>query len=202
MLPIINDSEEIWKELKGFDLPYMISNKGNFKCLAYTKTDLCNRTYTKPEHILRPALNSKGYSLITLRYKCRSKSFRVNRLVAETFIPNPFNKPCVDHINGIKTDNTVSNLRWVSAKENTNNINTLEKARISWTIANKRNIKPVYQLDSNYKVIARYSSADEAAKSVGCSSVFIHRCCNISTRTAKGFHWSYSPIKLKLNKYD
>lgn len=106
----INNSEEIWKELKDFNLPYMINNKGNFKRLPYIKTDLCNRTYTKPERILYPTLSSKGYYL--------------------------------------------------------------------------------------------YSLADEAAKSVGCSSVFIHRCCNISTRTAKGFHWSYSPIKLKMKKYD
>lgn len=195
----MNNYEEIWKELKGFDLPYYISNKGNIKCLSYSKTDLFNRTYNIKEHILKPTISTKGYFLITLRQNKKSKSFRINRLVAETFIENPYNKPIVDHIDGNKLNNEISNLRWVSAKENTNNPNTLKSSKESWSKSNKSRIKPVYKLDFNYKVLTKYSSCEEAAKSIGCSSVFIHRCCNIPRRTAKGFHWSYSPIKIKID---
>ena len=63
-------------------------------------------------------LNDKGYYMISIRYGLKSKPYRVSRLVAETFIPNHKNKPEVNHINGIKTDNSWTNLEWVTHKEN------------------------------------------------------------------------------------
>ena len=62
------------------------------------------------------------------RYLCVGK-FYIHRAVAELFIPNPENKPCIDHINTVKTDNRAENLRWVTAKENSNN--PLTRKRVS-----------------------------------------------------------------------
>lgn len=70
---------------------------------------------------LKPMISSYGYPIISIK----GKKVKVHRLVAETFIPNPFNKPCIDHINTIKTDNRALNLRWCTHKENANNPLTL-----------------------------------------------------------------------------
>ena len=91
-----NDMEEIWKTVKGYNGYYQVSNTGKVR---------------NPNKVLTPNVGVKnGYVYVTLRKDKRL----LHRIVAETFIPNPFNKPEVDHINGIRTDNNVCILRWVT----------------------------------------------------------------------------------------
>lgn len=103
---------EVWKSIDGYE-NYMISNLGRVKSLNYN--------HTGEERVLRCGANKDGYHIVGLYKNGKRRMFRVNRLVAQTFIPNPENKPRVDHINTIRTDNRVDNLRWVTDTENSNN---------------------------------------------------------------------------------
>jgi len=111
---------EIWKDVVGFEGEYMVSNIGRIKSLDRTVT-LKNhyqiKTRSVKERILRLSKrsNNSPYYIVTLSGR---KSLLVHRLVAIAFIPNPLNKPQVNHKNGIKSDNILENLEWVTVKEN------------------------------------------------------------------------------------
>ena len=111
--------EEIWKPIKEFEGYYEVSNMGRVRSLNYKRTG--------KKKILKNIEDHKGYLEVGLTKNGKRKQFKVHRLVAEAFIPNPENKPCIDHINTVKNDNRVENLRWVTYKENSNNEKTLEK---------------------------------------------------------------------------
>lgn len=98
--------EEIWKDIKGYEGKYQISNLGRVKSLNYN---------TK---ILKYNSDGHGYLKVILYKNNKRKSHRVHRLVAEAFIPNLEDKNQVNHINGNKQDNRAFNLEWCTAKEN------------------------------------------------------------------------------------
>lgn len=99
---------EEFKDIEGYEGLYKISNLGNVK--------------NKHGRILKPGI-SRGYLNVGMCKNKIQKTLYVHRLVAETFINNPENKEYIDHINGMKTDNRIENLRWATHSENMMNIN-------------------------------------------------------------------------------
>lgn len=95
---------EEWKDIEGYEGLYAISNKGRVKSL---RTGL----------IHKERLTFDGYVKATLTVNYKAKDFRVHRLVAKAFIPNPDNKETVNHKDGIKTNNTIGNLEWATRSE-------------------------------------------------------------------------------------
>ena len=110
--------KEIWKDILGYEGKYQVSNQGRIKSLNYNNTS--------QERVMRLISTKDGYLQVGLHKDGKRKNHLVHRLVAQTFIENPSGKPCIDHINTIKTDNRVDNLRWATCKENNNNPLTKE----------------------------------------------------------------------------
>ncbi|MEH7514128.1 NUMOD4 motif-containing HNH endonuclease [Gottfriedia acidiceleris] len=108
---------EIWKDIPGFEGLYQASNLGNIKALKRIKWS-GKGFYFKDEQLLKPGTDPNGYNIVVLCPRNKKKSFRVHRLIAKTFIPNRENKRCVNHKNGIKSDNRWINLEWATHSEN------------------------------------------------------------------------------------
>ena len=120
--------EEVWKDIKGYEGLYQVSNKGRVKSLNRYAVNHSKLQF-RPERILKQNhRNSSKYSMVVLSKEGKTTPQLVHRLVAEAFIPNPDDKPIVDHIDTDMNNNTVENLRWCTQKENCNNPITLKNS--------------------------------------------------------------------------
>jgi hypothetical protein len=102
---------EIWRSIPGYEEYYEVSNLGRVRRVK-------GGCGTQGGRILKGVLQSTGYQVVTLSINSQPIPFSIHRLVATAFLPNPENKPCVNHINGVKTDNRVENLEWTTYQEN------------------------------------------------------------------------------------
>ena len=110
--------EEIWKDIKGYEGYYQVSNLGRIKSLDRMKNNQYNEYFMSGRILKSSIIKDKGYCRVSLNNGKGRKSKRVHRLVAEAFIPNLENKPEVNHIDGNKLNNCADNLEWCTNKEN------------------------------------------------------------------------------------
>lgn len=108
--------KEIWKPIKGYEGIYEISNFGKVKSIRYFN-HVNNKIYSR-EKMLKLSLNEKGYFRVGLYKSGKEIKFKVHRLVAENFIPNPNKYNEVNHIDGNKQNNCVDNLEWCTHSHN------------------------------------------------------------------------------------
>lgn len=143
---------EQWKPINGYEDCYMVSNLGRVKSLS--RINAAGNLIK--ERILRPGIKKNGYLEVVLSAG-NKKQFKIHRLVAMAFIPNPDNLPQVNHKNEIKSDNRVENLEWCSAQYNVNYGNGILK----YKEARKR---PVCQITKSGVIVAVYNTAYEASQ--------------------------------------
>ncbi len=186
---------EIWKPITGYEGLYEISNLGRVKSVA-RQCDafgprIKNGKRLVRERIIKPSKNPKGYLVANLHKDGVSRNHTIARLVASAFIPNPYNKPQIDHIDNDKTNNHTDNLRWVTARENLNNPISLERrkqnAKGRWFGGEHKRgseasrARTVIVVDPQTQETRRYECMTEM-KQYGFNPVVVSKCCR---KTAK-----------------
>lgn len=160
-----------WRLIENFEM-YAVSDTGLVKRLSYIGKTPTKLDCLRKEHLLKPWKTKKGYLAVQLYDNDRVKTFPVHRLVAKAFIPNPSNKPQVNHIDCDKTNNNVSNLEWCNNSENQLHafkhglqMNNFEHPQ------SKLNLEAVLDIKANcVKKKKGYSMADFARKYYVCAS--------------------------------
>ena len=182
------ENQEIWKEIKGFEGLYEVSNLGRVRSLDRYIKHWRGGVMKLKGQIMKfnyKYNNKENYILIHLSKNGKNYAYSLHRLVAEAFIPNPDNKPIIDHINGIRTDNRVNNLRWCTQKENANNPITISKH------INGKKSKKVNQYTLDGILIKTWPSASEITRQAGYSTSLICSCCRGEYKSVYGYNWSY-----------
>ena len=162
----------MWKKfyLDGIETDYSVSTEG------VVRKDTTN-------YILSQS-SQQDYKFVTLLVQGKQKRMRVHRMVAETFLDNPENKPYVNHINGNRGDNNVENLEWATPSENTQHA-------VETGLFISGRARPVIQYNLDGMRMATFASASEAARQTGGSQSKITMCCRRQRQSANDYQWRY-----------
>lgn len=161
---------EEWRPVIGYEGLYEVSNKGRVRSLDRMRYD-GKRSYAVRERVLKQKLNAYGYPVVSLNKSGKSKTATVHRLIANAFLENPEGKRCIDHINGVRDDNRLENLRWATHKENADNMFRLNN-QVDWTDRNISDESRYRFTHSQCKAVIRndgkrFESIKKAAEALG-----------------------------------
>lgn len=209
---------EIWKDIRGYEGLYQVSNMGRVKSLERITTRKNGVTLPIKEKILQYGIDRKGYYFVGLYKNSKGENKSIARLVAEAFISNPENKPEVNHINTIRTDNRIENLEWCTHKENCNNPLTKEHQKIAQTgkrhseetkkkisennkgrkcywegkISKEHpNSKPIIQFSLNGDLIKKWECLSDVKRELGIQHSNIIKVINGARNQTGNSKWEY-----------
>lgn len=180
---------EIWKSILETQSAYEISNLGNLRGVdrkVKSAIQPCGFRIIKGKP--KPCQdNGKGYKQLYVKVKNKRMIFYVHRLVAMYFIPNPENKPQVNHLDGNKGNNKQDNLEWVTGKEN------MRHAAITGLFLKKKGMKPRFVEQNKNGVLTIWDCASLASETLGIDVSSIAKVCRGVNKTCGGSKWRYIP---------
>ena len=157
--------EEIWKDVQGYgeyDNYYEVSNLGRIRSKDRTTVGKCGRRFPFKGQIIKPCLTRCGYHVLNLRFDGKKQGVLVHRVVVKAFLTPEEGKTQVNHIDGDKTNNKLSNLEWVNASEN-----KLHAIRIGITKPKKGENSTFVKLKDEQVLKIRYEHKDLTQKEIG-----------------------------------
>ena len=178
-----------WKDVVGFENLYIVSENGDVISLG---NGCSTNTLTKNERHLSQRLSRNGYLNVKLSKDGKRTHVSAHRLVALSFISNPDNKPQVNHKDGCKSNNHVSNLEWATSKENIRHSVDSGLQVMPKGIDNSCS-KQIRQLSKTGEVLHEWGSINEVKRVMGFNSFGIIKCCKREKKynTAYGYKWQY-----------
>lgn len=180
--------EEIWKNVKGFEEFYQVSNLGRVRSLdRYITTKTSKQQFLKGK-VIKPIKCKNGYLEAILHKNGKYKVFLLHRLVAMHFIDNPDNLPEINHKNENIENCVADNLEWCTSKYNANYGTRNQRCLES----NSKYFKPVYQMDIKGNIIKRWRNIADASRAMGISDSPITRVCKGKQATSAGYRWKYA----------
>lgn len=181
---------EVWRSVVGYMDLYEVSNLGRVRSLERYYTQRNGYSYHMNGCIMSPFDTKDGYKAVRFRANGTRKTFRVHRLVAEAFVPNPDNLPVVNHKDENKTNNCADNLEWCSVDYNLHYGTSSE--RLSRSHKNHPRLsKPIEQYTMDGQLIQTFPSSAEAARQLGLHAVNISCCCRGIYKQCGGYLWKY-----------
>ena len=174
------NSKEIWRDVVGYESLYQVSSLGRVKSLERYVPYPAGGLKLLKEKILVQRKDKDDYFRVNLSSHNKTKTYRINRLVAEAFILNRDNLPVVDHIDSNRTNNCVTNLRWATVQQNSRNPRSRAYG------GRHPSAKKVLNLDTKQV----FDTVRSAALAFGISPFCIIRAARTGGKCA-GCHWSY-----------
>lgn len=176
---------EEWRDIKGFEGLYQVSNLGRVKSLKrFVRANTCGIRGIS-EKILSACISNSGYLSVVLCKNGKHKPISVHRLVAETFLPNPIDYKEVNHKDEDKLNNLLDNLEWCDRTYNANYGTGIKRCSMKkW--------KPIEMIDMySGNVIASFKSIKEAANATKVDYKYISSACRGVVNTAGGYKWRF-----------
>lgn len=178
---------EIWKEISGYEGYFEVSNLGNFRSKDRVIKYKSNGTRLYPGKFLKTETIVEGYQRIVLMKEAIKKRYMCHRLVAQEFVPNPDNKPYVNHINGNKADNRAENLEWVTQSENELHSHSV----LGNTMRGKTYPKKVEAIFPKEGDIIVFNSMSDAIKFLGVGCIEGLKKSIVANRVYHNFKWRF-----------